>query len=174
MKSLILLFISIVFFWSCKTTEYITRTEKQIDTIQIEKTIVDTLYQEKEIIKTKEIKSNIFLPCPDDNQKTISGKTGSGDSSAQWSYDSIKGGYNIELYCAEQISIRDSINRQLKVENNMLKTSQIENATEIYTVTEKSNFWQSVLKHIWKISFFIVLIFWLFGITPKYIFKTIY
>src|SRR5690554_5177120 len=102
-----ILILSILLLSSCKTTEYITKVEKQIDTVTVKEHITDTIIREKTIEITKPIKNNVFLPCPDDKKKPTSGESSSGNSNSKWEYDEEKGGYNIELYCAEQISVKD-------------------------------------------------------------------
>lgn len=171
MKYIILL--ALIFLSSCKTTEYITKIETKIDTVKIEKTIVDTVFHEKKIEVTKEVKANVFLPCPDDDKKGISGESKSGDNHAKWEYDSERKGYNVELYCAEQINRLDSINRRLTIENNAYKSSMSTTDSKKETVKENTSFWAKVMKEIWKVLFFVILALWLFGITPKFILKKV-
>src|SRR5690606_15625972 len=176
MKTLLKIIIRALFLsfvaTSCKTTEYVTKIEKVHDTIHIEKTVTDTIIQEKEIEKIREIKSNVFLPCPKDGEKGSSGRNESGDNYADWQYDEDKGGYNVELYCAEQINKKDSIIRKLKEELKFLVIKKIENKEyKEKEVTQKTYWWQRLAKEIWKVLFFTVLLLWLFGITPKWILK---
>lgn len=168
----IFIFISIlILFASCKTTEYIYEEKTIYDTIQIEKTITDTIIQEKEIEKIRDIKTKVFLPCPPDGDKGGKGRNESGDNYTEWEYDEDKGGYNVELYCAEQINQKDSIIRRLTKEIDTYKSHTKETISEKEKVTEKSSWWQSFFKNIWKVLFFTVLLLWLFGITPKFILK---
>ena len=171
MKTLLKFIICTLFFSSCKTTEYVYKEKKIYDTIQIEKTVTDTIIQEKEVEKIREIKSNVFLPCPKEGEKGNSGKNQSGDNYSSWQYDEEKGGYNIELYCAEQVNKKDSIIRKLTKEIDVYKSHTKETISETEKVTEKSKWWQSLFKNIWKALFFTVLLLWLFGITPKWILK---
>ncbi|MFA7448741.1 MAG: hypothetical protein WCY77_09915 [Weeksellaceae bacterium] len=122
---------------------------------------------------TKEVKSNVFLPCPDKDQKGISGENKSGDNHAKWEYDEEKGGYNVELYCAEQINRLDSINRVLTIENNAYKSSLSTTDSKKETVKDDTSLWTKIMKEIWKVLFFIVLVLWLFGITPMFILKKV-
>ena len=153
-----ILILSILLLGSCKTTEYITKVEKQIDTVTIKERITDTIIREKTIEITKPIKNNVFLPCPEDKQKPTSGGTNSGDSSAKWEYDEEKGGYNIELYCAEQINVKDSILRTLHKELGVYKTRYRDTREDTLKV-RKTGEW-------WKLAFVVVLILWVLNITP--------
>ena len=171
MKTLLKIIICVLFLSSCKTTEYVYKEKKIYDTIQIEKTITDTIVQEKQIDKIREIKSNVFLPCPKDGEKGSSGRNDSGDNYTKWEYDDEKGGYNVELYCSEQINKKDSIIRKLKEEVDSYKSHTKETISEKEKVTQKTDWWQSLFKNVWKVLFFTVLLLWLFGITPKWILK---
>jgi hypothetical protein len=168
---IILIGIFVYCLFSCKTTQTITKIEKQFDTIRIEKTLTDTVFQEKTIEKTREIKSNVFLPCPKEGEKGSKGESKSGDNHSKWEYDKEQGGYNIELYCAEQINQKDSIIKKLTIEIDTYKSKVSEKETDTKIITEKSHWWQSFLKNIWKVLFFTVAILWVFGITPKFIIK---
>lgn len=168
MKYIIIL--ALIFFSSCKTTEYITKVETKVDTVRIEKSIIDTVFHERKIEITKPIHTKVFLPC---DETKGSGGSKSGDSSANWTYDAEKGGYNVELYCAEQINRLDSINRVLTIENNAYKSSISTTDSKKETVKENTSFWAKIMKEIWKVLFFVILVLWLFGITPKYILKKV-
>lgn len=169
-----ILMLALISIFSCKTTEYITKVEKQTDTIEVEKIIIDSTSHKSTKEITKPTKSDLFLPCPEtENESGSSGKNESGENYAKWQYDKEKGGYNVELYCAEQISIFDSINKKLSIENSLLKIHSSIKISEKATIKENSNWWQSVLKNIWKVLFFTVLLLWIFGITPKFILKKI-
>lgn len=178
MKTLLKIIICALFLsfiaTSCKTTEYIYEEKTIYDTIQIEKTITDTIIQEKEIDKIRDIKTKVFLPCPKGGDKGGKGRNESGDNYTEWEYDEDKGGYNVELYCAEQINQKDSIIRKLTKEIGTYKSSSKETISEKEKVTEKSSWWQSLFKNVWKVLFFTVLLLWLFGITPKWILKRLF
>lgn len=151
-------FLIAIFISSCKMTEYITKVETKVDTIKIERLTVDTLFIDRKIEVTKEVKSNAFLPCPDDKQKPTSGGSSSGNSKSSWEYDEEKGGYNVELYCAEQISIKDSIVKSLHKELDTYKTKYRDTRDNTLKV-RKTGDW-------WKLAFAVVLILWILNITP--------
>ena len=152
---------------SCKTTEYVVKEKTIYDTIQVEKTITDTIIQEKEIEKIRDIKTKVFLPCPDDDEKGGSGRNESGENYAEWEYDDEKGGYNIELYCAEQINSKDSLIRKLRYELETYKSKTEESFNE----KEKTIVKKSFFKNIWRVLFFILLSLWVLGLTPKRLLK---
>lgn len=156
---------------SCKTTEYVVKEKTIYDTIEIEKTITDTIIQEKEIEKIRDIKTKVFLPCPEDDEKGGSGRNESGDNYADWEYDEEKGGYNIELYCAEQINSKDSLIRKLRSEIDTYKSNYVKKESDTKITIEKNHWWQSFFKNIWKVLFFMVAILWFLGITPRFILK---
>src|SRR5690606_7589359 len=124
----------------------------------------DTIIQEKEIEKIRDIKTKVFLPC-DDDEKGGSGKNQSGDNYAEWEYDDEKGGYNVELYCAEQINSKDSLIRKLRSEIDTYKSITKSDTEEV--VKKRGNFF----KNIYRILFFILLPLWALGLTPRRLFK---
>lgn len=159
---------------NCKTTEYITKVETKVDTVKIERLTVDTLFIERKTVLTKEVKSNVFLPCPDDDAKPSSeGRNQSGDNYTDWRWDEEKGGYNVELYCAQQINRLDSINQILTIENRDYKSSMSISEFEKLTIEENLSLWAKIMKGIWKVLFFVILVLWLFGITPRFILKKV-
>lgn len=149
---------------SCKTTEYVVKEKIINDTVIIDKTVTDTIYKETEKIITKDVEINTFLPC-DDNESD--GSSRSGDNEVSWHYDSIRKGYNIRLYCAEQISKRDSINRTLREKLKHYESSTTKETEETKVVKENKNFFDQIFSNIYKLLFFILLPLWVLGISPK-------
>lgn len=149
---------ALILFTSCKTTEYITKVETKTDTLIVKERITDTIIREKTIEITKPIRNNVFLPCPDDKKKPTSGGSSSGNSKSSWEYDEEKGGYNVELYCAEQINVKDSILRTLHKELNIYKTRHRDTREDTLEV-RKTGEW-------WKLAFVVVLVLWILNITP--------
>lgn len=160
----VIVLILIVLISSCKTTEYIVKEKVINDTIIIDKTVTDTIYREKEKIITKDVEINTFLPC-DDNESD--GSSRSGHNEVSWIYDSIRKGYNIRLYCAEQISKRDSINRTLREKLKHYESSTTKEVEEVKVVKENKNFFDQLFLNIYKLLFFILLPLWVLGISPK-------
>lgn len=149
---------------SCKTTEYVVREKIVNDTVIIDKTVTDTIYKETEKIITKDVEINTFLPC---NDNESDGNSRSGDNEVSWHYDSIRKGYNIRLYCAEQISKRDSINRTLREKLKHYESSTTKEVEETKVVKENKNFFDKLFSNIYKLLFFILLPLWVLGISPK-------
>src|SRR5690554_776655 len=125
---------------SCKTTEYVVKEKTIYDTIEIDRVITDTIIQEKEIEKIRDIKTKVFLPCPEDDEKGGAGRNESGDNYTEWEYDDEKGGYNIELYCAEQINSKESLIRKLRSEIDTYKSKTEESFSKKEKTIEKKNF----------------------------------
>jgi len=123
--------------------------ETKTDTLIIKERITDTIIREKTIEITKPIRNNVFLPCPDDKKKPTSGGTNSGDSSANWKYDHEKGGYDVELYCAESISIKDSIIQKIQKDFDTYKANVKTSEKYDKKVIYKDSYW--------KIAFFVLL-----------------
>lgn len=171
----ILLGLFAILLSACKTTEYITVTEKQTDTLWVEKTIDFTDFRVSTIEKTEEIKSDLFLPCPDPESPTspASGSTKSGSNYSEWKWNNDKQGYDVQLYCAAQINTLDSINQKLQIENSMYKSQTKEITSKTQIVKENKSFLQQLQTRIWQILFFLILALWIFGITPGYFFKQI-
>lgn len=180
-KSTLILSISVILFLihSCKTTEYITRVETEYitvrDTVRIESEVIEKETQKTEKEITRETKSDLFLPCPESDEKGSEGMNSSGDNYSKWKYNEERGGYDVELYCAAQISVKDSINYSLEMKLKEYRSRESEREKEsienVKTVKENSGLWAKIMKGIWKVLFFVILVLWLFGITPKFIFK---
>ena len=149
---------------SCKTTEYVVKEKVINDTVIIDKTVTDTIYRETEKIITKDVEINTFLPCDESDNE---GNSRSGDNEVSWIYDSIRKGYNIRLYCAEQISKRDSINRTLREKLKHYQSSTTKEVEEVKVVKENKNFFDKLFHNIYKLLFFILLPLWVLGISPK-------
>lgn len=164
MRVIVLILILIVLISSCKTTEYVVKEKIVNDTVIIDKTVTDTIYRETEKIITKDVEINTFLPCDESDNE---GNSKSGDNEVSWHYDSIRKGYNIRLYCAEQISRRDSINRTLREKLKHYESSTTKEVEETKVVKENKNFFNQLFSNIYKLLFFILLPLWVLGISPK-------
>lgn len=177
-----LLFIPIVFILaSCKVTEYVTVKEKEYitDSIAYEKTVTDTVFREREVREIQEIEGNTFLPCPKDS--TESGGYGSfksGENYYKWKFDKNMNGYFIEMYLAKTKSVKDSIHEKKEtkeVEKEINETiKEKEKETKVEREKLSLNFWQKLWTNIYKFLFYVVLILWILGITPRFILKKIF
>jgi len=168
MRNLIVLLV-LVFLNSCNARKVVKQKEYIHDTIRVEVVRDSIIEKEKEVIVTKPIKTEVFIPCPEDTEIGSSGEISSGNNTAQWQFDEMKNGYKITFECDSAVN---ELNREiirLKNENKSIRTTI--QGSELETNEVKNNFWQGVLSNLWKILFFITAGLWLFGITPKFIFK---
>lgn len=180
LKYIVIWVVAILFISSCKTTEYIV--EKEIEYIEVRDTVrIESELKEKETHKTdteitRETKSDLFLPCPEEGEKGSEGVSSSGKNYSKHHYDEDRGGYVVELYCAEQINVKDSINKSLEIQLKEYKNRELEHKNELFESSEKNkkSFWQHLLNGVYSYLFYILLALWLFGITPKFIFKKLF
>ena len=153
MKKLIVLVLITIFAFSC-TTRKVDKVEEKI--VYVDKVKKDSISINKEIIKTDTIFNEILVDC---DSTSFSQKFG--DSSSNIKIVKEKGKVLIKyvkspsetkyekIYIEKEIK-KDSISTEKKVEN---------------TTKTKSNFFAN----IYKIAFFVLLVLWVLGITPKFI-----
>ena len=153
MKKLIVLVLITIFAFSC-TTRKVDKVEEKI--VYVDKVKKDSIFINKEIIKTDTIFNEILVDC---DSTSFSQKFG--DSSSNIKIVKEKGKVLIKyvkspsetkyekIYVEKEIK-KDSISTEKKVEN---------------TTKTKSNFFTN----IYKIAFFVLLVLWILGITPKFI-----
>lgn len=153
MKKLIVLVLITIFAFSC-TTRKVDKVEEKI--VYVDKVKKDSIFINKEIIKTDTIFNEILVDC---DSTSFSQKFG--DSSSNIKIVKEKGKVLIkyvksptetkyEKIYIEKENKEDSISTEKKVEN---------------TTKTKSNFFAN----IYKIAFFVLLVLWILGITPKFI-----
>lgn len=153
MKKLIALVLITIFAFSC-TTRKVDKVEEKI--VYVDKVKKDSIFINKEIIKTDTIFNEILVDC---DSTSFSQKFG--DSSSNIKIVKEKGKVLIkyvkspsetkyEKIYIEKENKEDSISTEKKVEN---------------TTKTKSNFFAN----IYKIAFFVLLVLWILGITPKFI-----
>ena len=155
MKKLIVLVLITIFAFSC-TTRKVDKVEEKI--VYVDKVKKDSIFINKEIIKTDTIFNEILVDC---DSTSFSQKFG--DSSSNIKIVKEKGKVLIKyvksptetkyekIYVEKEIK-KDSISTEKKVEN---------------TTKTKSNFFSN----IYKIAFFVLLVLWILGITPKFIIR---
>ena len=153
MKKLIVLVLITIFAFSC-TTRKVDKVEEKI--VYVDKVKKDSIFINKEIIKTDTIFNEILVDC---DSTSFSQKFG--DSSSNIKIVKEKGKVLIKyvksptetkyekIYVEKEIK-KDSISTEKKVES---------------TTKTKSNFFAN----IYKIAFFVLLVLWILGITPKFI-----
>ena len=153
MKKLIVLVLITIFAFSC-TTRKVDKVEEKI--VYVDKVKKDSIFINKEIIKTDTIFNEILVDC---DSTSFSQKFG--DSSSNIKIVKEKGKVLIKyvksptetkyekIYVEKEIK-KDSISTEKKVEN---------------TTKTKSNFFAN----IYKVGFFVILILWVLGITPRFL-----
>lgn len=153
MKKLIVLVLITIFAFSC-TTRKVDKVEEKI--VYVDKVKKDSIFINKEIIKTDTIFNEILVDC---DSTSFSQKFG--DSSSNIKIVKENGKVLIKyvksptetkyekIYIEKEIK-KDSISTEKKVES---------------TTKTKSNFFAN----IYKIAFFVLLVLWILGITPKFI-----
>ena len=153
MKKLIIIFLIIFLTFSCTTRKVEKENEK---IVYVDKIKRDSIFINKEIIKTDTIFNEILVDC---DSTYFSQKFG--DKNSNIKIVKEKGKVLIKyvksptetkyekIYVEKEIK-KDSISTEKKVEN---------------TTKTKSNFFAN----IYKIAFFVLLVLWILGITPKFI-----
>ena len=153
MKKLIVLVLITIFAFSC-TTRKVEKVEEKI--VYVDKVKKDSIFINKEIIKTDTIFNEILVDCD-----STSFSQNFGDSNSNIKIVKEKGKVLIKyvksptetkyekIYVEKEIK-KDSISTEKKVEN---------------TTKTKRNFFAN----IYKIAFFVLLVLWILGITPKFI-----
>jgi|GEM_PF-3671806 len=176
-----LLISTLIFLASCKVTEYVTVKEKEYitDSIAYEKTVTDTVFIQREVKESQEIDANTFLPCPKDSTEVGGfGTFKSGDNYYKWKYNSKFHGYDIEFFLAKSREVKDSIHEKKEEKEKDVQyvevIKEVEVEKQIHTEKITLNFWQKLWGNIYKFLFLVVLVLWIFGITPKFILKKIF
>lgn len=176
-----LLISTLIFLASCKVTEYVV--EKEIEYIteyeEVEKTVTDTVFIQREVKESQEIDANTFLLCPKDSTETVGfGEFKSGDNYYKWKFDQNLNGYLIEMYLAKTKSVKDSVSQKKEVKESIKEKKETvkekETDKQIHTEKITLNFWQKLWTNIYKFLFIIVLILWILGVTPRFILKKIF
>lgn len=168
MKQILYLLIGLLLF-SCKTSKKVTEKIVTKDSlVYVEKVRVDTV----KIVETKTITEPIYneieIPCDslDYYQKIANGKVQfkvvkeKGKVKIIYKQDSLVDKYKLLYF--KSINKLDSIS---KIKNISVSTQK--------EVIQKT-FWQSLLENIWKILFFIILVLWILGITPRFIISKVF
>ena len=153
MKKLITIFLIIFLTFSCTTRKVEKENEK---IVYVDKIKRDSIFINKEIIKTDTIFNEILVDCD-----STSFSQSFGDSKSNIRIVKENGKVLIKyvktpsetkyekIYVEKEIK-KDSVSTEKKVEN---------------TTKTKSNFFAN----IYKIAFFVLLVLWILGITPKFI-----
>ena len=153
MKKLIVLVLITIFAFSC-TTRKVDKVEEKI--VYVDKIKKDSVFINKEITKTDTIFNEILVDC---DSASFSQKFG--DSSSNIKIVKEKGKVLIKYIKSPTETKYEKIYVEKEEKNDSVS---IENKIESIKKTE-SNFFAN----IYKIAFFITLVLWVLGVTPKFI-----
>ena len=157
MKKLIVLVLIIIFAFSC-TTRKVDKVEEKI--VYVDKVKKDSIFINKEIIKTDTIFNEILVDC---DSTSFSQKFG--DSSSNIKIVKEKGKVLIKYVKSPSETKYEKI--YIEKEN---KKDSVFSEKNIKVIKEnKTTFLDNVLNNIYKIAFFVLLVLWILGITPKFI-----
>lgn len=153
MKKLTVLVLITIFAFSC-TTRKVDKVEEKI--VYVDKVKKDSIFINKEIIKTDTIFNEILVDC---DSTSFSQKFG--DSSSNIKIVKEKGKVLIKYVKSPTETKYEKIYVEKEIKkDSIVSEKKVENTTKI-----KSNFFAN----IYKIAFFVLLVLWILGITPKFI-----
>ena len=153
MKKLITIFLIIFLTFSCTTRKVEKENEK---IVYVDKIKRDSIFINKEIIKTDTIFNEILVDCDSTSFSQSFGDSKSNirivkeNGKVLIKYVKTPSETKYEKIYIEKENKKDSISTEKKVEN---------------TTKTKSNFFAN----IYKIAFLVLLVLWILGITPKFI-----
>lgn len=161
MKKLIFIFIITTLIFSCTTRKVEKENEK---IVYVDKIKRDSIFINKEVLKTDTLYNEILVDCD-----STSFSQNFGDSKSNIKIIKEKGKVLIKYVKSPS----ETIYKNVYVEKEEKKDSIISEKNTKIIKENRTSFLDSVLKNIYKIGFFITLILWVFGITPKFIINKI-
>ena len=157
MKKLIVLVLITIFAFSC-TTRKVEKVEEKI--VYVDKVKKDSVFINKEIIKTDTIFNEILVDC---DSTSFSQKFG--DSSSNIKIVKEKGKVLIKYVK----SPTETKYEKIYVEKGEKKDSIVSEKSIKIIKNQKTTFLDNVLNNIYKVGFFVILILWVLGITPRFL-----
>ena len=157
MKKLIVLVLITIFAFSC-TTRKVDKVEEKI--VYVDKVKKDSIFINKEIIKTDTIFNEILVDC---DSTYFSQKFG--DKNSNIKIVKEKGKVLIKYVK----SPTETKYEKIYVEKENKKDSVFSEKNIKVIKENKTTFLDNVLNNIYKIAFFVLLVLWILGITPKFI-----
>ena len=157
MKKLIVLVLITIFAFSC-TTRKVEKVEEKI--VYVDKVKKDSIFINKEIIKTDTIFNEILVDC---DSTSFSQKFG--DSSSNIKIVKEKGKVLIKYVK----SPTETVYEKIYVEKEEKKDSVVLDKNTKIVKESKTTFLENIMNNIYKIGFFVILVLWILGITPKFI-----
>ena len=157
MKKLIVLVLITIFAFSC-TTRKVDKVEEKI--VYVDKVKKDSIFINKEIIKTDTIFNEILVDC---DSTSFSQKFG--DSSSNIKIVKEKGKVLIKYVK----SPTETKYEKIYVEKKIKKDSVVLDKNTKIVKESKTTFLENIMNNIYKIGFFVILMLWVLGITPRFI-----
>ena len=157
MKKLTIMFLIIFLTFSCTTRKVEKENEK---IVYIDKVKKDSIFIDREITKTDTIFNEILVDCD-----STSFSQNFGDSKSNIKVVKEKGKVLVKYIKTPSKTIYEKV----YVEKENKKDSVVSEKSIKTTKENKTFFLDNVLNNIYKIGFFITLILWAIGITPKFI-----
>ena len=157
MKKLITIFLIIFLTFSCT----IRKVEKENEKIvYVDKIKRDSIFINKEIIKTDTIFNEILVDCD-----STSFSQSFGDSKSNIRIVKENGKVLIKYVKTPS----ETVYEKIYVEKEEKKDSVVLDKSTKVIKENKTTFLENVMNNIYKIGFFVTFILWIFGITPKFI-----
>ena len=157
MKKLIIMFLIVFLTFSCTTRKVEKENEK---IVYVDKIKRDSIFINKEIIKTDTIFNEILVDCD-----STSFSQNFGDSNSNIKIVKEKGKVLIKYVK----SPTETVYEKIYVEKEIKKDSVFSEKNIKVIKENKTTFLDNVLNNIYKIAFFVLLVLWILGITPKFI-----
>lgn len=157
MKKLIFIFLISTLIFSCTTRKVGVEKEK---IVYVDKIKRDSIFINKEVLKTDTLYNEIMVDC--DSTKL---SQSFGDSKSNIKIVKENGKVLIKYVKTPSKTVYEKI----YVEKEEKKDSVVLDKN-IKTVKEnKTTFLENIMNNIYKIGFFVMLVLWMLGITPKFI-----
>ena len=157
MKKLIVLVLITIFAFSC-TTRKVEKVEEKI--VYVDKVKKDSVFINKEVLKTDTLYNEILVDCD-----STSFSQNFGDSKSNIKVVKEKGKVLIKYVKSPS----ETIYEKIYVERGEKKDSIVSEKSIKIIKEQKTTFLDKVLNNIYKVGFFVILILWVSGITPRFL-----
>ena len=157
MKKLIIVFLIIFLTFSC-TTRKVEKEKEKIVYVDIIKR--DSVFTNKEVLKTDTLYNEILVDCD-----STSFSQNFGDSKSNIKVVKEKGKVLIKYVKSPS----ETIYEKIYVEKGEKKDSIVSEKSIKIIKDQKTTFLDNVLNNIYKVGFFVILILWVLGITPRFL-----
>ena len=157
MKKLIVLVLITIFAFSC-TTRKVEKVEEKI--VYVDKVKKDSVFINKEVLKTDTLYNEILVDCD-----STSFSQNFGDSKSNIKVVKEKGKVLIKYVKSPS----ETIYEKIYVEKGEKKDSIVSEKSIKIIKDQKTTFLDNVLNNIYKVGFFVILILWVLGITPRFL-----